>query len=333
MISVYSTTNNQKADIIRRLCEMLIDDELNEGVDLVNKNYPFVEIEKLHSRKYTKAEMMRIYLRDGFIDRYSGERLLFPGLIRLLTLEMPSVFKYHKNWKMSETHMIYCDLFPTIDHIVPIARGGSNSEENWITTSQLRNSAKSNFTVEELGWEILPPGSLESWDGLCSVFTHWIANGDLVKKHSHTKDWRYIMGWYDALTQVQNKAKVNLVMSKDSEGKKKTAKQNQGKKSVDATLINIRKLNKGDLYRTNSKSKAIYLVLSSYDLTSNCIATAIINNHEANPANVIYLIRSEKQNNVNVLQIVDYPQSPEEIIASLPSRQQHRVRQLYKTTI
>ncbi len=54
--------------------------------------------------------MCKVFLRDGFIDRYSGDKLLFPGLIKILTIEFPDIFKYHRNWKMSDTHMIYWEL-------------------------------------------------------------------------------------------------------------------------------------------------------------------------------------------------------------------------------
>src|ERR1700753_683125 len=96
---------NNKATIIHKLCELLSVNKKNEGIDFINENYPFITIDKLHSRQYSKYQMMKIFLRDGFIDRYSGEKLIFPGLIRLLTLEIPDIFKYHTNWKMSETHM------------------------------------------------------------------------------------------------------------------------------------------------------------------------------------------------------------------------------------
>ena len=70
---------------------------------------------------------------------------------------------------MSETHMIYWELFPTVDHVVPIARGGGDDESNWVTTSMLHNSAKSNWKLEELGWQLLPAGDIEQWDGLLGV--------------------------------------------------------------------------------------------------------------------------------------------------------------------
>jgi hypothetical protein len=48
---------------------------------------------------------------------------------------------------MSETHIIYWALFPTIDHVVPVAREGPDEDKNWVTTSMLRNAAKSNWTL------------------------------------------------------------------------------------------------------------------------------------------------------------------------------------------
>jgi len=33
--------------------------------------------------------MLRVFMRDGFIDRYSGERLVFPGIMRALSFYMP----------------------------------------------------------------------------------------------------------------------------------------------------------------------------------------------------------------------------------------------------
>ena len=40
----------------------------------------------------------------------------------------------------------------TIDHVIPVARGGADDESNVVTTSMLRNSAKSNWLLDEVGW-------------------------------------------------------------------------------------------------------------------------------------------------------------------------------------
>lgn len=145
--------------------------------------------------------MCKVYMRDGFIDRYSGGKLLFPGLIRILTLEFPSIFKYHKNWKMSETHMIYWDLFPTIDHLIPIARGGEDNDRNWITTSMILNSAKANWTLDEIGWSLHKEGNLECWDGLIRCFLDMTNKNPAYEKDSYVHEWKKAL--LKAMDEVQ----------------------------------------------------------------------------------------------------------------------------------
>jgi hypothetical protein len=91
---------------------------------------------------------------------------------------------------MSETHMIYWELFPTIDHVVPVARGGADDESNWVMTSMLRNAAKSNWTLEELGWNLVPPGDVRQWDGM----TAWFA--DYLKQDNRWLSDKYIRQWH-----------------------------------------------------------------------------------------------------------------------------------------
>ena len=68
------------------------------------------------------------------------------------------------NWKTDECHEAYWRLLPTVDHVLPIARGGEDAEPNWVTASQLSNSAKS---IGDL--PLVPPGD-GSWDGR----TRWV---------------------------------------------------------------------------------------------------------------------------------------------------------------
>jgi hypothetical protein len=133
-------------------------------------------------------------MRDGFIDRYSGERLVFPGTLRLLSMRLEDVFPYHPNWKMSETHMAFWELSPTVDHVVPVARGGKDDESNWVTTSMLRNSAKANWTLEELGWQCREIERSPEWDGLLPWFV------DYVGSHPDVRTGR-IASWYRVAQQ------------------------------------------------------------------------------------------------------------------------------------
>ena len=178
-----------RALLIKNICGLLLDDKKQDCIEFANENYPFVHCLP-QKRQYSKYQMCKVFLKDGFIDRYSGDKLIFPGLIKIMTNEFPDIFKYQRNWKMSETHMIYWDLCPTIDHLVPVARGGQDIEENWITTSMIRNSAKSNWTIEEIGWELHNKGELKNWDGLVSYFLELIDKNPDYEKDSYILNWK-----------------------------------------------------------------------------------------------------------------------------------------------
>ena len=185
----------EKGEIIKDICQSLLDENKEECRQIANEKYPFVSY-LAEKRNYTPFQQTRVFLRDGFIDRYSGKKLLFPGIFRILKLELPDVFPAHLNWKMTETHIVYWELFPTVDHVHPITRGGMDREDNWITTSMLRNSAKSNWTLEEIGWAIKEPGELKAWDGLINIFT------ELIKKNSGLLADAYIKRWHGALIRT-----------------------------------------------------------------------------------------------------------------------------------
>jgi hypothetical protein len=137
--------------------------------------------------------MTAVFLRDGFVDRYSGERLVFPPVLRVISLELPEVFPIHRNWKMSETHPAYWDLSPTIDHVVPVALGGVDDESNWVTTSMRRNAAKGSFTVEQMDWTLCSPGSLVEWDGM----SRWLL--EYLQHHPERGADVYVARWANEL--------------------------------------------------------------------------------------------------------------------------------------
>jgi len=56
----------------------------------------------------------------------------------------------------------------------------------------LRNSAKSNWLLEELGWQLHQPGDLDEWDGLINWFL------DYIKTNPKTLNDNYLKSWYKA---------------------------------------------------------------------------------------------------------------------------------------
>jgi hypothetical protein len=176
---------------ITSVCDLLLKGQVNNAKNELESNYPFTPV-RSSKRAYSEKESMSVFRRDGFIDRYSGARLVFPGTLRLIHRLLPAEFPFHKNWKMSATHVAFWQLFPTIDHLIPVARDGPDVYENWFTTSQLRNCAKANWLLDELNWVLLPAGDIADWDGLTSWFNEYIADHP-----EHLSD-AYIETWHRA---------------------------------------------------------------------------------------------------------------------------------------
>ena len=147
-------------------------------------------------RQYTAFESTCLFIADGFIDRYDGERLVFPGVLRLLSDIFPKDFPYHPNWKSGACHQWYWELFPTVDHIVPVTLAGLDEPENWVTTSMFNNLTKSNSTLNDLGWSIVPRGDFGKWDGLINWFVKYLGNNPSRLKKS------YINNWYKAAVKA-----------------------------------------------------------------------------------------------------------------------------------
>ncbi|HUT99737.1 MAG TPA: HNH endonuclease [bacterium] len=179
------------ADVVARVCGALLREDCDAARAIAVAEYPFIRHANT-GRKYTELQSMRVFLRDRFTDRYSGARLVFPATLRLLSKVMPEEFPAHPNWKMSDCHIVYWELFPTIDHVVPVARGGSDDEPNWVTTSMLRNAAKSNWTLGELGWSLRSVDPDDAWDGLVC----WCL--DYLAAHPEHLSDKYIARWHRA---------------------------------------------------------------------------------------------------------------------------------------
>lgn len=121
------------------------------------------------------VQATRIFMRDGFVCRYSGTRLVNPGALRILSQRFPSAFPYHPHGRFDATHPVWWELFPTLDHVVPVARGGSDQPANIVTTSLAKNAEKGSWTLDELGWSLRAPGSVAEWDGLTGWMLAYVA--------------------------------------------------------------------------------------------------------------------------------------------------------------
>src|SRR6266498_2070025 len=83
----------------------------------------------------------------------------------------------------------FWEIGATVDHLVPVTRGGADDEPNWMTTSMARNSAKMNWTLAELGWSLHPPGDVKAWDGLLPWFLDYADEHREVLSNSMVRQW------------------------------------------------------------------------------------------------------------------------------------------------
>lgn len=170
-----------------------ISDELLFGSDetvcrIIKEKLPFERLPR-DSRSYSIKQKLQLFVRDGFIDRYSGDKLLNPGFLRILSDLFPKEFPYQTNWKQTECHQEWWMRYPTVDHLAPIARGGKNEPDNWVTTSMLHNQAKLNWTIEELGWKLHEPGRIEEWDGMSASFLAIVDARPSLSEDKYVRDW------------------------------------------------------------------------------------------------------------------------------------------------
>ncbi len=194
--------DDQKASAISKVCLLLSQQRIGDAKDVIDSEYPFLPVVRA-KRTYTPRQMTKVFLRDGFIDRYNGQKLVYPPVLRIISRMIPESFPYHKNGKMDEGHIAYWQLFPTIDHLDPVARGGPDTETNWICCSMLTNSIKANWTLEELGWTLLAPGNVDEWDGMLRWFVD-----EVERKPEHLDD-SYIKTWYSAACHVLEDQEIN----------------------------------------------------------------------------------------------------------------------------
>ena len=200
------------------VCLALSDGNREEGRGLILREYPFdpwarprevstkarSPVQKvLDAREETKtfwtedhATKMRVFARDGFINRFTGELLVFPAALRLLSREFPKEMPYQQAWRVGEVHLAYYDLYACANKVVALSRGGKEDGSNLITTTMPYILARSDSTVEEVGWRLTREGYVDEWDGMSSWYVEY------VKEHPELRNENYFNMWFNAAKSV-----------------------------------------------------------------------------------------------------------------------------------
>ncbi len=201
---------DRKVGVIETVCQAILKDKLDRARRAINVGYrweptgafdglyvdpglakpfryPNEEIFKRRDFDLNDSDRLRIWRRDGFRDRYSGERLVFPGTLILLAALLPDVFPFgkRKNGDRRITHQAMSELWPAVDHIIPFTRPRElraaritdpNADANPATTSIANNGAKDRYLYAELGWILHPSPASDDWDGLTGWFREYLSH-------------------------------------------------------------------------------------------------------------------------------------------------------------
>lgn len=137
-------------------------------------------------RTLGREDELRIFRRDGFRDRYSGERLVFPGTLLVLAVVLRDVIPYPDPpvAKRQRTHQMMAELYPMVDHVIPVSRperlraaglADPDDQANLVTTSAANHAAKAIALPAEIGWTCLDLPAADGWDGLAGWFGEYLA--------------------------------------------------------------------------------------------------------------------------------------------------------------
>jgi hypothetical protein len=110
--------------------------DTRKAAELVREQYPFVP--PVERQAIGTLDRLRVFLWDGIIDRYCGVKQFFPPVLELISPEIPEAFPSCRNGKAPETHVAHWELYPSVDHLVPLTRGGAHEMDNWVTRSMSR---------------------------------------------------------------------------------------------------------------------------------------------------------------------------------------------------
>lgn len=186
--------NSSKADVITHACLALEAGSVDAAKKIIRASFPFAQY--VEKTRLNEVAQLNIFRRDGFVDRYSGNKVFCPPVLSVLSEVLPEEFPCHKSWKYSETHQAYQIFWASVDKIVPAA--SSDDERNLVTTSYSNKLAKAGAQLKDIGWRLLTLEEIagERWDGMTGWFINYVQEHQNLLKDSTLSKWYKILHNY-----------------------------------------------------------------------------------------------------------------------------------------
>lgn len=185
-----------KTDLINLICTKIISGDSIDAKNQLLSEWSFKPLSDEPKRDtIPQSQQIEVFFRDNFTCRYCGKHTVFIGTLRAISILLPDCFPYHSHWKWNNIHPAFWELTSSCDHLLPVARGGTNNRDNLITACYMCNSIKANWILEELRWKLNEPSNVK-WDGLIGLFLQIMEQNDIQDKS--------LKNWYRLLKKAPN---------------------------------------------------------------------------------------------------------------------------------
>jgi 5-methylcytosine-specific restriction endonuclease McrA len=121
-------------------------------------------------RRLLAEQQLAVFRRDGYVCRYCGTPTVNPATLRALAWLSPETFPYDPHWRRGRSHPLFAEIGASVDHVVPLSRGGAFRDAGNLVTACARcQRVKGVWLPEELRWTVRPPDR-GAWNGLEDLF-------------------------------------------------------------------------------------------------------------------------------------------------------------------
>jgi hypothetical protein len=128
---------------------------------------PFIPSQQRITKRMPNSEVIKkIHLRDGFHCRFCGMPVIKATVRRSICSAYPEAVPWGKT--NASRHRAFFAMWAQYDHILPHARGGTNSIDNMVLACAACQFGRMNYTLDEVGLQYPRQQTRKQqfWDGL-----------------------------------------------------------------------------------------------------------------------------------------------------------------------
>jgi hypothetical protein len=174
-VSAHLSGNSAQAEHYIRLADAPAIRDWVESI--LGKGAPYVVVQattglnpatemRVNARMPTAAEKRQLHQRDGYLCRFCGLPVIRPEVRNSIKRQYPNALRWGK--RNVERHAAFFAMWAQYDHLMPHARGGTNSLGNLVVTCAACNYGRGGYTLAEVGLSNPLERSVIQlkWDGL-----------------------------------------------------------------------------------------------------------------------------------------------------------------------